>query len=1478
MTLDNAGNTLGTARKLNLTSTTQTVTDFLGTSDLNDFYSFSVDSHSFSVGSRSSLNLAIGGLTANADVQIVQDKNLNGIIDASSEVITGSYLTGTANESIKTGLDAGNYFIRVFPGAGANTNYNLSVSAASFSDRVLELTNAERAKVGLTALKLNSQLNQAAQGHSQDMALRDYYSHTGANGSQFSDRISATGYKFTAAAENIAAGYVTPEDVVKGWMDSPGHKANILNANYKDIGIGHYYLANDTGAVNYNNYWTQNFGVSSQQAVIPPDYAGNTLTTARQITVSSTSTNFTDWVGTADTNDYYRFTLNQNSNFNLNLNGLSSNADVQLIQDINGNSQIDANEILGSSILSGSSAESINVPLASGSYFVRIYPGANGLDTNYNLSLSATSLGNSTYTDASPTNNTYYNTLVTRSFFNNGISAYKSQYGNFLMHGSIADYYTNNQFANNNTNTGLFGVYSGLGLSTSPIYKKDDGSFVMEFEGGTLTNRNGIVTTSYNQKASSFALVGQGAPNETELQWKNDYSYWSKDVGNPTSAVRFVAGGWVQEFADSQGKVINILTVKDGQQLTQGGPYRVQGAMLNNYRLTGGYERQSGGLGFATQAEDKPLNGYKHYQSFENGFIGITTDDKVIIKNWQGQLLNNAVPENLQFGLEKTAYTNTETLRITNPWVFDANGATDINRVDFKLKRADGTFLDTADIWSVTPATAWDNRWGQFNYSLNLAGLNLASGNYSLWAQAYDKAGAASNVVEQKFSLTIPNIAPNSLQFGLEKTIYSNTETLRITSPWVFDANGAIDINRVDFKIKRADGTFIDTADIFSTTPATWDNRWGQFNYSLNLAGLNLGTGNYSLWAVAYDKAGTTSNVFEQKFSLTAPNVAPNSLQFGLEKTTYTSTETLRITNGWVYDINGATDINRVDFRIRRADGTLAVDTADIFSVTPNTSDNRWGQFNYSLNLAGLNLGDGNYSLWAVAYDKAGFVSNVIEQKFNFTIPNIAPTALEFGLEKTVYNNTETLRITNGSVLDTNGATDINRVDFKIKRADGTFVDTADVFSVTPHTSNSRWGQFNYSLNLAGLNLGTGNYSLWAVAYDKAGAASNIIEQKFAIQTIINDWFSQNLKDQQIVTLARSLASDLDLSRKDMLDIFESAKDFSMIDSSESSDLNALVKNLSGTPFKIQEPVQWLARKVAEGAFSNISASQFQSNLVDRWFLGKAAPTARFDQKNNDGSITRFDLNYVEVKGNLFGNSGQARIGDIDQGSLGDCAFLAALGATFGRQFSDMGNTFSSVINSMITNNNDNTYTIKFFKNQTAEYVTVDNRLATHYGSLFTSRNNNYPVSPNNPSVPLWMPLVQKAYAQWRESWGNGQTGYSIVGNGADPFETLGYITGRKVTGGYGTNFTFSTLDTALKNGQAIVTARLSQSNDLIIGGHAYSVTNAYVTTNGQQRIVVRNPWGVDGGSRSSGDDRDGFIDLSFDEFRSFMDYGVSIA
>ena len=131
--------------------------------------------------------------------------------------------------------------------------------AVGFALDIFNLTNIERANGGCPPLRLDAQLTQAAQGHAVDMALNDFFSHTGSNGSSPWDRINATGYQFASAGENIAAGYATPQAAMNGWMNSPGHRANILNCNFQDIGVGYYYRNPDPGQVNYRHYWVQVF-------------------------------------------------------------------------------------------------------------------------------------------------------------------------------------------------------------------------------------------------------------------------------------------------------------------------------------------------------------------------------------------------------------------------------------------------------------------------------------------------------------------------------------------------------------------------------------------------------------------------------------------------------------------------------------------------------------------------------------------------------------------------------------------------------------------------------------------------------------------------------------------------------------------------------------------------------------------------------------------------------------------------------------------------------------------------------------------------------------------------------------------------------------------------------------------------------------------------------------------------------------------
>lgn len=119
---------------------------------------------------------------------------------------------------------------------------------------VVTLTNNFRTANGCGALRIDSRLVNAARAHSTDMVTKNFFDHTGSNGSNFVQREVAAGYTTGASAENIAWGYRTPKDVVDGWINSPGHRANMLNCQSIAVGVGLAYKADGTP------YWTQDFG------------------------------------------------------------------------------------------------------------------------------------------------------------------------------------------------------------------------------------------------------------------------------------------------------------------------------------------------------------------------------------------------------------------------------------------------------------------------------------------------------------------------------------------------------------------------------------------------------------------------------------------------------------------------------------------------------------------------------------------------------------------------------------------------------------------------------------------------------------------------------------------------------------------------------------------------------------------------------------------------------------------------------------------------------------------------------------------------------------------------------------------------------------------------------------------------------------------------------------------------------------------
>lgn len=174
---------------------------------------------------------------------------------ATHTVVSGDSLWKIANKyqvglsEIKNANSHIKNFDLIYPGQVISIP-TLDASVTNYEQEVIRLVNEIRKENGLKPLTHNWELSRVARFKSQDMKDNKYFSHTSpVYGTPF-QMIKNFGISFRSAGENIAKGYSSPQAVVNGWMNSSGHRANILNANYTQIGVG--YAAG-------GNYWTQMF-------------------------------------------------------------------------------------------------------------------------------------------------------------------------------------------------------------------------------------------------------------------------------------------------------------------------------------------------------------------------------------------------------------------------------------------------------------------------------------------------------------------------------------------------------------------------------------------------------------------------------------------------------------------------------------------------------------------------------------------------------------------------------------------------------------------------------------------------------------------------------------------------------------------------------------------------------------------------------------------------------------------------------------------------------------------------------------------------------------------------------------------------------------------------------------------------------------------------------------------------------------------
>ncbi len=428
--------------------------------------------------------------------------------------------------------------------------------------------------------------------------------------------------------------------------------------------------------------------------------------------------------------------------------------------------------------------------------------------------------------------------------------------------------------------------------------------------------------------------------------------------------------------------------------------------------------------------------------------------------------------------------------------------------------------------------------------------------------------------------------------------------------------------------------------------------------------------------------------------------------------------------------------------------------------------------------------------------------------------------------------------VTSHAGADASGNGVIDQADYNVWRSD---------FGKT-NTTNSLPGNLN-----ADNAVDASDYVLWRKTLGQAvtphagadASGNGVIDQAdyhvwrsgFGAASSPN-WFDANMVDAALRSFGSNLYLDGLIDRSDALALFREVEADGTVSATELADLQLIVSTTSlfdgldyvqrlssytVNGYSISSPYSGTTTTIA-GLSAGASGATLEQRL-DKWFLGTDHPTA-------SGT-------YVQFAGSLFVDG--PSYADIHQGAANDCYFMTSLAETALHN--------PSAITNMFVVNGDGTYTVRFYHDGTAEYVTVDSYLpASASGQLIYANRGALDTNPNNE---LWTALVEKAYAQLNEmGWlhgalsATGQNSYSAIINGYI-YMALGQITGQHTAA-----FNYTTTTTSLTNfvnaydeGKSIgFASKSAPASSQIVANHAYAVVGYDVAN---QSITLFNPWGI---------------------------------
>jgi Calpain family cysteine protease/Bacterial pre-peptidase C-terminal domain len=1165
MPLDNAGNDFATSKQINinpLTTDIQKFNDWVGSDDLKDIYSFKLSG-------RSNVNLNLESLQDNADFRL---------LDSVGGEIGKSVNKGTTLDSIKNKvLDRGTYYIEVIPYSNTtNTYYNLQVSTA--------LQNNTAGNTLTTAKSLTLDATQKSfydwAGVGQTL---DFYSVQADIGSELN--LQLKGLKENADIQLL-------DNLGNILQKSANAGTTTENIKYTFQKAANYYLKVESAAGANTDYeLSALLKAPLTTIVIPQDTDGASLTTATNISFQTPTITINNSVGASpDTQDYYSFSLNEARNFQLNLSGLTSDVNVELL---------DANtNILKSSANTGVTAESIATQLNPGKFFVRVYS-STGVNSNYGLNLSATIVN----PDAG-------DTILTAKDIN----------------------INNSSFSTSETVSGI---------DTNDYYRftlNDSSNFSVKLEGLT-GDANLHLLNSAGQTIGKSETGGTASESISTKLLKG--TYYLRAFPNNSNTIKYTLTSSASALpADTDG------TLVQAKQITVDSTQRSYQDSVGTFDTNDYYKFNLTSL-----------------SNVNIGLGGLSSDANLYLLDSSGNVLKRS-----------------------------ENGGTTAENITQQL--------------------------GAGTYHIRVfPNSNASTINYTLSTQT-----SAPVVDSDGTTATARNLVVNSTK----QTISDSIGGTDANDYYKFSLTNAAQLNlTVDGLTADANVQLLDSNASVIQTSANTGNTAETISRQLN-------SGTYYLRV--YPNGSTSSNynlnIATAATSSTTPNTTPNLTT---------------IAN----DPDGRLEVAR--------------------NITLNSTQQVWS-------------------------DSVGPTDLHDYYRFNLKDKSVFQLSL---FDLTSDAHVELLN-SNGKILQG------SYIGGRVTETIASKLDVGDYFIRV--FANS------------GVNI---NYKLGA--------------QVTAFTPSINNnetWFTNTIKDLGIKNLATSLAADGSFSRNDIISILREAKDNGEVNADELIDLKAII-NIDNNLVETQGYIRNLASKVIGSSPANqkyqggllgdlkAGSSDVQmEKLINKWFFGGDRP-----QTLNSTHV------YSAVSGSLFQN-GVSYL-DIKQGAVGDCYLMVAL--------TSIAHKKPEYIESMFTDNGDNTYTVRFYNYGVADYVTVDNYLPTKDGKLVYGNAGNLATNSSNE---LWGALAEKAYAQLNELdwiWRDGTNTYQGIEAGR-MYEPIEQITGRTASIEYASDLTQQKLIDLTNSPQLTTAAFVYGGGYGVVDGHAYTIIS-YDPTQGT--FYLHNPWGT---------------------------------